>query len=201
VEQIVDLIQEYPIDALEVHTRDPRNATFASLWQSEIGLLARKKMKLVAISMPEPADWSAFEYVARLVLLDDIEQMQKRIFGEVHGEHAPGEFSESPKLLWQCDGKPMTGDLGARGTTRATVQYAARLADYLRRNPNLVAARGFVQCAGGTNEHTVPMLRGIVGVHGVAYGSYARRLAAEGGYEAAKNLVQQVKKGMLDCRN
>ncbi|KAF6003053.1 hypothetical protein F1559_003328 [Cyanidiococcus yangmingshanensis] len=192
-EQIVNLIREYPIDAIEVHTRDPRNETFSTLWRSELGRTVRSKMKLVAISMPEPSDWSVFEYVARLVDLEDSEQIIMTDTGAACTEHASND-PRKPILLWQCDGRPMTGDLGGRGTTRATVQYAERLAAYLRSNPSLLAARGFIQCAGGTNAHTVPMLQGTRGVHGVAYGGYARRIGIEGGYEAARQLVQQVKR-------
>jgi Fe-S-cluster-containing hydrogenase component 2 len=185
-QQVMALVRNYPIDAVEVHTRDPLSESFAALWYSEIGRTLRATMKLIAISMPEPNDWSVFEYIARLVYGAHVDES-----GTV--QEAPATPPSTPILLWQCDGKPMTGDLGAPATTRATVRYATSLAEYFRRNPHLLAARGFIQCAGGTNAHTIPLLEGVDGVHGVAYGGYARRLVATGGYEAAQRLVQQVK--------
>lgn len=72
--------------------------------------------------------------------------------------------------LWQLDGRPMSGDLGA-GTARAAVKLVAAL---LPQTPP-----GPVQLAGGTNSHTLPQLAGYPLKHhiaGVAFGGVARRL-------------------------
>jgi Iron-Sulfur binding protein C terminal len=82
-------------------------------------------------------------------------------------------------LIWQTDGRSMSGDIGA-GTTHPAIKLAQRI---------LVSdLDGFVQLAGGTNAYTVPKLEqlGLLQdsiqtdakrtVAGVAYGSYARTL-------------------------
>jgi hypothetical protein len=71
-------------------------------------------------------------------------------------------------LVWQADGRPMSGDIGA-GTTQATVRFAEKI---LAQGPP-----GFVQLAGGTNQATWPLVAKLnLPIHGVAYGSYARKL-------------------------
>jgi hypothetical protein len=62
----------------------------------------------------------------------------------------------------------MSGDIGP-GTTWATIRLAQKI---LEQGPP-----GFVQLAGGTNQATWPLIqRCRLPVHGVAYGSYARKL-------------------------
>ncbi|NJM85378.1 MAG: 4Fe-4S ferredoxin, partial [Leptolyngbyaceae cyanobacterium RM2_2_21] len=80
-------------------------------------------------------------------------------------------------LIWQADGRPMSGDIG-RGTTHAAVRLAQKLL--------MADLPGYVQLAGGTNQHTVHKLRSLgllrspqsssPTIAGVAYGSYARSL-------------------------
>jgi hypothetical protein len=78
------------------------------------------------------------------------------------------------KLVWQTDGRPMSGDIGA-GTTHAAIKLGEKVLN--------AGLPGYIQLAGGTNHYTVPKLRelGLLPVptggkhlHGVAYGSYAR---------------------------
>jgi len=75
-------------------------------------------------------------------------------------------------LIWQTDGRPMSGDIG-QGTTHATIRFAQKA----------IAAQlpGFVQLAGGTNHHTIAALQSLrlwphPSLGGVAYGSYARKI-------------------------
>ena len=93
-------------------------------------------------------------------------------------------------LIWQTDGRPMSGDLG-KGTTHAAIRLAQRVLQ--------LGLPGFVQLAGGTNHYTVDKLAELnllgadaqvpvkVGagagggypngaIAGIAYGSYARKL-------------------------
>jgi hypothetical protein len=91
-------------------------------------------------------------------------------------------------LIWQADGRPMSGDIGG-GTTHATLRYGQALL--------ALGPPGFVQLAGGTNHHTATKLQALnrdrpghpqsipasyperaapPTFGGVAYGSYARRL-------------------------
>jgi hypothetical protein len=72
--------------------------------------------------------------------------------------------------LWQLDGRPMSGDVGA-GTARAAVALLERLGP--------LAPPGPLQLAGGTNAHTLALLQrsgvGAPGAAGVAFGGVARR--------------------------
>ena len=76
-------------------------------------------------------------------------------------------------LIWQTDGRPMSGDIGD-GATRACIRLGQAVL--------ALDLPGFVQLAGGTNNHTVPKLTQL-GLFppkndrylaGIAYGSYAR---------------------------
>ena len=72
--------------------------------------------------------------------------------------------------LWQLDGRPMSGDVGA-GTARAAVRLLRRVAPALPPGP--------VQLAGGTNASTLALVEGleadrVARVAGVAFGSEAR---------------------------
>jgi Fe-S-cluster-containing hydrogenase component 2 len=72
--------------------------------------------------------------------------------------------------LWQLDGRPMSGDVGA-GTAHAALRLLERLAP--------LAPPGPLQLAGGTNQHTLSLLKRRPGggprVAGVAFGGVARR--------------------------
>ena len=151
------------VDAVELHTQVGHRAEFEQLWQSIRPHLA--SLKLVAISCPYGPGvvdylWKLHRYIGPLPI----------------------------PLIWQADGRPMSGDIGA-GTTHATLRYGQEL---LASGPP-----GFVQLAGGTNHHTVTKLQALNGDRpgrsrsipssypkrvaaptfgGVAYGSYARHL-------------------------
>jgi Fe-S-cluster-containing hydrogenase component 2 len=72
--------------------------------------------------------------------------------------------------LWQLDGRPMSGDVGA-GTAHAALRLLEGLAP--------LAPPGPLQLAGGTNQHTLPLLERLPAVcsrtAGVAFGGVARR--------------------------
>ncbi len=156
------------VDAVEIHTHVGRQREFAALWQRLEPW--RGQIKLVSVSCPD--DPHIVEYLQTL-----------------HHLMAPLTLP----LIWQTDGRPMSGDLG-KGTTHATLRLAQKV----------LAADlpGYVQLAGGTNAHTVHKLRELgwlkranplsaplaescpndLGhtphpwVAGIAYGSYARTL-------------------------
>ena len=81
------------------------------------------------------------------------------------------------ELIWQTDGRPMSGDIG-KGTTHAAIRLGQQVLG--------AGLPGAVQLAGGTNAHTVSKLKELglwsnssfiaPTVAGVAYGSYARKL-------------------------
>ncbi len=155
------------IDAVEIHTQAGRQPEFAALWQR----LApwRRHLKLISISCPDDPQIVAY--------LQDLYAIM-----------APLEIP----LIWQTDGRPMSGDLG-KGTTHATIRLAQKILS--------AGLPGYVQLAGGTNGYTTRKLRrlGLVSaahgaaaqtagspaaesspsqptIAGIAYGSYARAL-------------------------
>lgn len=155
------------VDAVEIHTQVGRMVEFERLWRAIAPFASH--LKLVAVSCPDGE--GVIEYLTTLYEL----------------------LSPLPcPVVWQTDGRPMSGDIGD-GTTRAAVKLGQKV----------LAARlpGYVQLAGGTNSHTVSKLRtlGLLNpqrftpnslqadpsyqstplpryIAGVAYGSYARVL-------------------------
>jgi Fe-S-cluster-containing hydrogenase component 2 len=153
------------VDAIEIHTQVGRYDDFMALWSAIRPYIHH--LSVVSVSCPDQAGVS--DYFWQLY-----EGMQPL----------------SIPLIWQTDGRPMSGDIG-KGTTHATLRYAQKV---LQTGPP-----GFVQLAGGTNAHTVAKLgpglsetadslvtqlpradRRAGAEHptfgGIAYGSFARRL-------------------------
>lgn len=149
------------IDAIEIHTQVGHLDNFQVLWDYlKPGI---SNLKLISISCP--SDKHVIEYLRAIANLV-----------------AP----LSVPLVWQADGRPMSGDIG-NGTTHTTIRFAQQIleADIL----------GFVQLAGGTNSVTVSKAQqqGLLPsptkgkycsenksryVAGVAYGSYARQIVS-----------------------
>lgn len=69
--------------------------------------------------------------------------------------------------LWQLDGRPMSGDVGA-GTARSAVKLLEAIRPW--------APPGPLQLAGGTNANTAELLGPTSGAAGVAFGGMARSL-------------------------
>jgi Fe-S-cluster-containing hydrogenase component 2 len=164
-EAIAQLILPAGVDALEIHTKVGHLTDFKRLWKAIAPWVNR--LKLLAISCPDGDGlmdylWALHDLIMPLPC----------------------------PLVWQTDGRPMSGDIGM-GATRAAVKLSQKV----------LAARlpGYVQLAGGTNDHTVMKLRdvGLLNeqgrrngqdepvnhiqnpkshVAGIAYGSYARVL-------------------------
>ncbi|MBW4504139.1 MAG: 4Fe-4S binding protein [Scytonema hyalinum WJT4-NPBG1] len=161
---IAPLILSSGVDAIEIHTKVGRLAEFKRLWQAILPWVER--LKLVAISCPDGD--GMIDYLHAL-----------------HEVIAPIQCA----LIWQTDGRPMSGDIGD-GTTKAAVKLGQKV----------LAAKlpGYVQLAGGTNNYTVAKLKAMgllkraggaggayssraslassSSIAGVAYGSYARVL-------------------------
>lgn len=144
-QEIIPLIIETGVDAIEIHTQVGHEQEFSRLWQA-IAPLA-KNLKILAISCQD------HEYI-----IDYLHYLQETI------------SPLSCPLIWQTDGRPMSGDIG-KGTTHPAINMAKKVI-----SKNLA---GFVQLAGGTNAHTVTKLQQIglrEKIAGIAYGSYARSL-------------------------
>ncbi|MDZ8223525.1 MULTISPECIES: circadian clock protein LdpA [unclassified Nostoc] len=170
---IAPLVMSTGVDAVEIHTKVGRLTEFEQLWQA-ISPWA-DQLKLLAISCPDGEG-----------MIDYLRAVYDMI--------APLKSA----LIWQTDGRAMSGDIGD-GTTIAAVKLGQKV----------LAAKlpGYVQLAGGTNSYTVAKLKamGILkkageqgsrgagereelfsfapvplfppsSIAGVAYGSYARVL-------------------------
>lgn len=124
---VASLIEQTVIDAIEIHTQVGHQENFSRIWQAIAPLSHR--LKLLAISCPDGRD--LIKYLHSLARL----------------------MSPLPcPLIWQTDGRPMSGDIGI-GTTHAAINLAQKVLD--ARLP------GHVQLAGGTNGHTVSKLRSL----------------------------------------
>ncbi|BAT52165.1 4Fe-4S ferredoxin, iron-sulfur binding [Nostoc sp. NIES-3756] len=126
-EAIAPLVMSAGIDAVEIHTKVGRLTQFKQLWQV-ISPWA-EQLKVLAISCPDGKD-----------LIEYLQSIYELI--------SPLRTT----LIWQTDGRPMSGDIGD-GTTLAAVKLGQRV----------LAAKlpGYVQLAGGTNSYTVAKLKAM----------------------------------------
>lgn len=171
---IAPLVLEMGIDAIEIHTQVGRLADFQRLWSAIKPWLPQ--LQLIAISCPDGENlleylWALYDVVSPLAC----------------------------PLIWQTDGRPMSGDIG-NGATRAAIRLGQKVIT--------AGLPGYIQLAGGTNGYTVSKLRSLnllasnsssdrsmlhcktphfetvqptqplspSHISGVAYGSYARTL-------------------------
>lgn len=163
------------VDALEIHTGPQRMEAFEQLWSGVREAAAG--LDAVAVSLPNLG--------GDVALADGITGIWKILKQETVVDVS------SVRLVWQADGRPMSGDIG-RGTAHAAVRLGKRVRDVLTSH----GIPGEVQLAGGTNDATVPLLRKAGMLHGtrekriagVAMGGFARKvirevLVAHGGYD------------------
>lgn len=156
------------VDCLEIHTSRGHLAEFSNLWL-EIEDVVVQHLKLVAVSFPS---LGTDEEIGKA-----LEEMWRTISGN-------GRFVEcGVTMLWQVDGRPMSGDIG-RGTAGRAVALGERVGRILRKK----AVGGHVQLAGGTNDATVGLLqkRALLrkeieatkfSVSGIAVGGHARKVS------------------------
>jgi len=175
VAEVLPCLLELGVQAVEIHTRVGRQKQFEQVWGSLRPWLGQ--LQAVSISFNEGPGLEAYLRDV-LALMDPLPEV----------------------LIWQVDGRPMSGDIGA-GTSKATLRLARKVLD--------MGLPGYVQLAGGTNAQTVSLLDPSWPVAGIAFGSYARQLVAayleEGsglatGILLAKQLVQQVKQRPVALR-
>jgi Fe-S-cluster-containing hydrogenase component 2 len=146
------LLKTGNVQAIEIHTQPDRRQEFLKLWQEISGSL--DQLKLISISAP-----------GGLEHLRSISELLQSL-------------TPTPLIIWQTDGRPMSGDIGI-GTTHATIALGRQVAT--------AQLPGYVQLAGGTNNYTVEKLREVkllksagqeIFISGIAYGSYARVMLA-----------------------
>jgi Fe-S-cluster-containing hydrogenase component 2 len=124
---IAPLVMSTGVDAVEIHTKVGRLAEFEQLWQAISPWV--NQLKVISISCPDGEGMT--DYLKALYEL-----------------MTPLKST----LIWQTDGRPMSGDIGD-GTTIAAVKLAEKV----------LAAKlpGYVQLAGGTNSYTVAKLKAM----------------------------------------
>ncbi|ACC83676.1 circadian clock protein LdpA [Nostoc punctiforme] len=124
---IAPLVMSTGVDAVEIHTQVGRLAEFQRLWQA-ISPWA-DQLKVLAISCPDGEGMT--DYLR--AVYDLISPLKSA-------------------LIWQTDGRSMSGDIGD-GTTIAAVRLGQKV----------LAAKlpGYVQLAGGTNSYTVAKLKAV----------------------------------------
>jgi Fe-S-cluster-containing hydrogenase component 2 len=165
-------------DALEIHTQVGQLNDFKHLWQTLKPWMAN--LKLISISCPDGVGLSAY-----LRQLQDIVAVPAGPMSA--GPMSAEPISAKPAVIWQTDGRPMSGDIG-KGTTHSAIRLAQKVLS--------LDLNGYVQLAGGTNQYTVHKLDKLGLLHsrqghspsrsvgqavarsvaGVAYGSFARHL-------------------------
>jgi Fe-S-cluster-containing hydrogenase component 2 len=147
-----ELLQTGDVQAIEIHTQPDRGQEFLRLWQELSGSL--DQLQLISISAP-----GGLEHL-------------RSISGLLQS------LTPTPLIIWQTDGRPMSGDIGM-GTTHATISLGRQVA--------AAQLPGYVQLAGGTNNYTVEKLQEMqllksagqeIFISGIAYGSYARVMLA-----------------------
>lgn len=156
-------------DALEIHTQVGQLEACKQLWQLVQPWSAH--LNIVSISCPDAE--GLISYLKHL----------RQIIAPLVATHPPSV--ETLNVMWQTDGRPMSGDIG-NGTTHAAIRLAQKVL--------ASEVSGYVQLAGGTNQYTAPKLKALGLLHkspknsrndcqsgdrtisGVAYGSFARHL-------------------------
>jgi Fe-S-cluster-containing hydrogenase component 2 len=144
-EIVAPMVLQSGVEAIEIHTQIGRLTDFTRLWQAVKPHLGR--LKLVAISCPDG---------------DGLEDYLRSLNNLIQ----PLDCA----LIWQTDGRPMSGDIGG-GATRACLRLGAKVLGF--------HLPGFVQLAGGTNDSTLAKAQAIGLTQapqfaGIAYGSFAR---------------------------
>lgn len=151
---VVPWIESMEIDAIEIHTQVGHYENFRQLWKNIAPGV--DKLKLLAISCTDGEN--VIDYLRSLYEL----------------------ISPLPcPLIWQTDGRSMSGDIG-KGTTHQAIAFAHKVLQ--------AQLPGYVNLAGGTNDYTIDKLKQkrmlrhqnssplLNSVSGVAYGSYARAI-------------------------
>ena len=153
---VPQLLASVQPDAVELHTQAGRQRSFAERVQQVLASGVALKRLAVSCGLergagagPQPIPLSARELAAELWQRQSVVRQA------------------GLRPLWQLDGRPMSGDVGA-GTARSAVKLLEAIRPW--------APPGPLQLAGGTNASTATLLPPNSGVAGVAFGGMARSL-------------------------
>ena len=158
---VAPLLAELRPDAIELHTQVGRQSAFAERL-AQVRAAGVPLHRLAVSCGLEPATGSALPL--RPVTVRELARELWQRHGLVR--------SAGLRPLWQLDGRPMRGDVGA-GTAHAAVRLWQQLAP--------LAPPGPLQLAGGTNAHTHALVQQVAGevsapLAGVAFGGVSRSL-------------------------
>jgi Fe-S-cluster-containing hydrogenase component 2 len=158
---VAPLLAELRPDAIELHTQVGRHAAFAERL-AQVRAAGLPLRRLAVSCGLEPATGST---------LPQQPVSARELAGELWQRHVLLRAA-GLRPLWQLDGRPMRGDVGA-GTAHAAVRLWQRLAP--------LAPPGPLQLAGGTNAHTHDLARQLAPqvaapLAGVAFGGVSRSL-------------------------
>lgn len=159
--EVIELIRLGLVDAIEIHTNLQQKDSFLSMW-SRLHDVAIEADLTVSISFNDCGDRT-------IDLIHALDDAAHRSVGRW-----PQGFA-----IWQADGRSMSGDLGHPATSRSAIQLAKDLLGPAR-SQLFGEGRGYLQLAGGTNNHSYPAARreGLVhqgGFGGFAFGGFARK--------------------------
>jgi len=158
---VAPLLAELRPDAIELHTQVGRHEAFAERLAQVRS--AGVPLRRLAVSCGlEPATGSALP--PRPVSVQELARELWQRHGQVR--------AAGLRVLWQLDGRPMRGDVGA-GTAHAAVRLWQQLAP--------LAPPGPLQLAGGTNSHSHALARRMAEevrapLAGIAFGGVSRSL-------------------------
>ena len=147
-EQVISLLRSIQPDAVEIHTASGHDEGFSTLIQS----LQQHKVPLRRLAVSSGLEGHGLK-------ADQLAGLLWRRYSCLR--------QAGYRPLWQLDGRPMSGDVGA-GTARAAVR--------LWRAMRGLAPPGPLQLAGGTNAATLDFLHPTERPAGIAFGGVARRL-------------------------
>jgi Fe-S-cluster-containing hydrogenase component 2 len=157
-EAVAPRLAELQPDAVELHTQPGRLAAFAErLAQVQASGVALRRLA-VSCGLERGASGRTGTSGDRVSARQLAAELWQR-FALLR--------STNQRPLWQLDGRPMSGDVGA-GTARAAVALLEAIRPW--------APPGPLQLAGGTNASSLGLLAPTSGAAGVAFGGMARSL-------------------------
>ena len=167
-----EILQTIKPDAVEIHTEIDRKESFKNV----LNIIKESKVKLQKISVSCGLSQS---HTSPEALVNAFWERY-----EILKEH-------DVQLIWQLDGRPMTGDI-APTAARAAVKLWERI--------NLLLPPGLIQLAGGTNGSTYKFLKNDQIPDGIAFGSVARKLVQpliEDAFKSNKKIYENPEKMAL----
>ncbi|MFM1843347.1 MAG: hypothetical protein RLZZ490_2089 [Cyanobacteriota bacterium] len=168
VETLVPWLQSGQIAAIEIHTQVGHREEFQHLWRTLQPCFTH--LKAIAISCP----------------------FHPEVIAYLQGLHTLIQPLPLP-LIWQTDGRPMSGDIG-RGTTNTCIYYGEQVLK--------AKLPGYIQLAGGTNAYTIHKVRNQqLAIHGVAFGGCARTLLSPILQQADRRHQQEHRTGEVELES